>query len=83
MEKTEKWESFHSDIVHVMSNQIVKIVNYDKRTGQVSYTREDSNALYTCYDYEIASLKGIDHLRSVLVSAASNTDSRNIQAVFT
>jgi hypothetical protein len=62
----------YSDIVHVMTNQNVRIVSYDKRTGQVSYTWKYSDNVYTCYDYELASVKGIDHLRDVLSTAAEN-----------
>ncbi len=62
--------SDHSDIVHVMTNRLVRIVNYDKRTGQVSFSPRDSSHIYTCYDYDLVSLKGIDHLRSVLSESA-------------
>lgn len=65
--------TLYSFIVHVMTNQNVRVVSYDKRTGQVSYTRKHSDTVYTCYDYELASVKGIDHLRDVLSTAAENT----------
>ena len=67
-----------SDIVHVMTNQFVRIVNYDRRTGQVSYSLQDKDSVYTCYDYELVSLKGIDHLRIVLSGFNINRDSGNI-----
>ena len=76
MEKKEHEILAASDIVHVMTNQYIRVVNYDKRTGQVSYSFEDRDSVYTCYDYELVSLKGIDHLRSVLSAKSSGHSSQ-------
>ncbi len=67
-----------SDIVHVMTNQFIRIVNYDRRTGQVSYSLEDRDSVYTCYDYELVSLKGIDHLRRVLSTKSNGNNPPNV-----
>ncbi len=56
----------NTDIVHVMTNQYIRPIHYDKSTGQVSYIPQNSSAVYTCYDYDLVSLKGFDHLRAVL-----------------
>ncbi len=74
MDKKEGKGSEHSNIVHVMSNQYVEIFNYDKSTGQVSYIPENSRSVFTCYDYDLVSLKGIDHLRAVLSGAANSPE---------
>ena len=67
-----------SEIVHVMTNQIVRVVSYDRRTGQVSYSLQDRDSVYTCYDYELTSLKGIEHLRTVLSAVNINRDPGNV-----
>lgn len=77
MEKKNPEVLAASDIVHVMTNQLIRIVNYDKRTGQVSYSLEDRDSVYTCYDYELVSLKGIDHLRTVLSAKSNGHTSQN------
>ncbi len=74
MDRTK--ETYNSLIIHVMSNQCVEIIHYDKRTGQVSYTPTDSVNIYTCYDYDLVSLGGIDHLRVILSEATQNHESR-------
>ncbi len=55
-----------SEIVHVMTNQYINPIHYDKVTGQVSYIPQNSSSVYTCFDYDLVSLKGLDHLRAVL-----------------
>ena len=67
-----------SDIVHVMTNQYIRVVNYDKRTGQVSYSLQDRDSVYTCYDYELVSMKGMSHLRSVLSAKSNGHNSQNV-----
>ncbi len=71
MNKTVK----NSEIVHVMTNQYIRPIYYDKVTGQVSYIPQNSSAVYTCYDYDLVSLKGFDHLRAVL--SQLNDDIKN------
>lgn len=66
MNKTAKNNANISEIVHVMTNQYINPIHYDKATGQVSYIPQNSSAVYTCYDYDLVSLKGFDHLRAVL-----------------
>ena len=66
-----------SHIVHVMTNQYIRVVNYDRHTGQVSYSLQDRDSVYTCYDYELVSLKGIEHLRTVLSAASNDPTSQN------
>ncbi len=66
MNKTVKNNTNISEIVHVMTNQYIKPIHYDKVTGQVLYIPQDSSAVFTCYDYDLVSLKGFDHLREVL-----------------
>ncbi len=74
MEKQDPAIQTASDIVHVMTNQFIRLVNYDRRTGQVSYSLEERDSVYTCYDYELVSLKGIDHLRTVLSTVGRNSE---------
>lgn len=66
MNKTVKNNTNISEIVHVMTNQYINPIHYDKATGQVSYIPQNSSSIYTCYDYDLVSLKGFDHLRAVL-----------------
>ncbi len=75
MNRIEDRSLYTSNIVHVMSNQYVHITYYDKRTGQVSYTPIDSENVYTCYDYDLVSMGGLDHLRNILSEAAKNPES--------
>ena len=66
MNKTVKNNTNISEIVHVMTNQYINPTHYDKVTGQVSYISQNSSVVYSCYDYDLVSLKGLDHLREVL-----------------
>lgn len=47
----------------------VRLIRYDKISGQVSYKRSGSDSVYTCYDYELNHVDGgIDNLRRLLNS---------------
>jgi len=75
-------ETGRSDIIHVMTNQFVDIVRYDTHTGQVSYQRENSSAEFTCYDYDLISLRGFDHLRKELSRVSIMTETNQSFSAF-
>ena len=53
-------------IKHLPSDLLVKPVYYDNVSGEVSYINENSKNVFTCFDYELKSEKGLDHLRAIL-----------------
>ena len=53
-------------IIHLPSNQFVQPVYYHTVSGEVSYKRENSESVFTCFDYELISTRGLDYLRTVL-----------------
>jgi hypothetical protein len=62
----------HLSIKHLPSNRFVKPVHYDNLSGEVSYINEDSKLVFTCFDYELKSEKGFDHLRAILNNLPAN-----------
>lgn len=61
-----------SRVVYLYSEP-VEILRYDKSSGEVSYTKDGTSLVYTCYDYELRCNQGIDGLRTIL-NRAPNED---------
>ena len=51
-----------------LGTALVYPVYYEKFTGEVSYIIGNSSILYTCFDYELNDLGGVEHLRRLLNS---------------
>lgn len=58
-------ESVNHLVIYLYSEP-VQLTNYDKSSGEVSYTKDSCSFTYTCYDYELRCNKGIDGLRTIL-----------------
>lgn len=62
-----------SRIVYLYSEP-VRLVNYDKLSREVSYSKDNSKFVYTCYDYELNCITGVDDLRILLNSLSNEED---------
>jgi hypothetical protein len=61
-----------SFIRHLSSGLKITPMYYDRNSGEVSYIPENSKLVFTCFDYELFSDSGINHLRRVLNQLPSN-----------
>lgn len=69
------------EIIHLPSNQFVQPVYYDRISSEVSYIPKNSKSVFTCFDYELMSKKGLNHLRTIL-NDLSSTNSNNLKKDF-
>jgi hypothetical protein len=46
--------------------EIVNPIYYERLSGEVSYTFCNSVVIYTCFDYELTDIKGMEHLWKIL-----------------
>ena len=53
-------------IIHLTTGNFISPVHYDKSCGEVSYISENSSCVFTCFDYELKSTKGFNHLKKLL-----------------
>jgi hypothetical protein len=51
-----------------LGNALIQPVSYEKNSREVSYCIENPSIVYTCFDYELKDIKGIEHLMSLLES---------------
>jgi hypothetical protein len=68
----------HNDLKHdaFLYDIPVRIINYDRKSGEVSYSVNGSDLVYTCYDYELHSIDGggIESMRILLNRLPENYD---------
>ncbi len=53
-------------IYHVVTGQFVVPIQYNDESGRVIYIAENSSIISECFDYDLSSQKGLDHLREEL-----------------